>query len=81
MTIAQRIRRWREHAGLSKSDLARACDVTPEAVIQWERSEPKRSKTPKSTTPTHDNLEKVATAVGVSMAEFWGPLPSKRGAA
>jgi phage repressor protein C with HTH and peptisase S24 domain len=39
VTLAERIQRAREKAGLSKSELARAAGVSPSAVTQWENGE------------------------------------------
>lgn len=39
VTLAERVKKAREAAGLSKSDLARAAGVSPSAVTQWESGE------------------------------------------
>jgi len=57
MTLANRIKKAREAAKLTKSDLARACGVSPASVTQWENGE---TKTLEGT-----NLVKIATATGV----------------
>lgn len=69
MKLSERIRRWRQSRdGLTKSELARLCGVSSAAVAQWEQDvEP--------TTPTTGHIEKIAEAIGVSMAVFWGEPP------
>lgn len=57
MTLANRIKKAREAAKLTKSDLARACGVSPASVTQWENGETK--------TLEGSNLVKIATATGV----------------
>ena len=63
-----RIRRFREVARLSSRELAEAVGVVPSALSHWERG---------SATPTTKHVEAVAKALGLSMAEFYGPLPAK----
>lgn len=57
---------------MTKADLARACDVSSAAVAQWENED--------GTEPTHDSVEKIAKAIGVSLSVFWGepPAPTKK---
>ena len=71
--LSERITRWRESQALTKAELARRVGVSPEAVTQWERADEE-----KSTTPTTDNIEKIATAIGVTLSVFWGEPPAKR---
>ena len=68
MKLHERIYRWRKHAGLTMAALADACDVSSAAVAQWEE--------PDGTTPTSDNLEKIAKACKRTMSEFWGETPA-----
>lgn len=67
-----RIRRFREVAGLSAKQLADAVGVEPSAVSHWERQ---------AATPTTKHIEAIAKALGLTMPEFYGPLPAKRRAA
>jgi transcriptional regulator with XRE-family HTH domain len=62
-TIADRLRYWREKAGLSRKDLAAKLQVDPSAIRHWERgaSQPR-------------DLEAVAAACGIDMQRFWSPL-------
>lgn len=63
------MRRWRQaQEGLTKAEVARRCEVSGEAVLQWENGD---------ANPTSANVEKFATAVGVSMVAFWGEPPAK----
>ena len=65
--LNKRISAWRSVAGLSQADLARACGVTASAVTYWEQGE---------TEPTHTHVGRIAEACGVTLATFWGALPS-----
>lgn len=68
MTIAERITRWRtSREGLTRAVLAKKVGVTEIAVGHWERG---------TNDPTHENISKIAAAVGVSLAVFWGDPPA-----
>ena len=69
--IHERVTAWREHAGISKAELARQCDVSSAAVSQWEK--PKGDDD--AAEPSHESVEKIASACGATLSEFWGPLP------
>jgi phage repressor protein C with HTH and peptisase S24 domain len=56
-TLAERITKARETAGLSKSDLARAAEVSASAVTQWENGETK--------TLSGETLMRLAVALSV----------------
>jgi len=71
--VGKRIAKWREAKGLTQQDLARAVGVTHAAVYQWESDDADTH-----TTPSLENLEKVAAAFGVTLAKFYGPVPKKR---
>jgi transcriptional regulator with XRE-family HTH domain len=66
MDTATRILKWREFAGLSRAELAKTVDVSLQAVKYWENG---------AHPPTLANLEKIVSACGISMGEFWGPIP------
>lgn len=75
MNLGQRIATWRKAKGLSPQDLAKAVGVTPAAVYQWEY--PKGGTVPRTKT-----LTAIIDALGITMAEFYGPTPkTKKGAA
>lgn len=73
--LHERVTAWREHAGLTKAELARRCDVSSAGGAQWE--------TPKAdggTEPTHESVGKIAEACGATLSEFWAealPKPKK----
>lgn len=72
MKLSERIRRWREsrEPEVTKSELARRVGVSSAAVAQWEGD---------VTEPKHENVEKIADALGLTVAGFWGePPPLKR---
>jgi transcriptional regulator with XRE-family HTH domain len=68
--LSERIVRWRESRdGLTQAALAKKIGISPSAVAQWELGQ---------TVPTTDNLAKIAKALGVSLAAFWGDPPKKK---
>ena len=71
-TLAERITAWREWARVSKADLADALDVSTQTIRNWEKA---------VHPPTQNHLEHVVTFLGISLSQFWGPLPPKRDAA
>lgn len=68
--IPEHIRYWRDAAKLSKSQLARECQVTPSAVTRWENGE---------SDPPIATLERIAKACGVELWVFVRPLPVTQG--
>lgn len=58
--MSKRITQWREAAGLTQADLARAVEVSTAAVSMWETGK---------TCPTLSNLESIARLCGVSIDE------------
>lgn len=68
MKLNERITRWRESRGLTKSEFARRVDVSSAAVAQWENQD--------GTEPTHDSVDAIVKALGVSLSEFWGEPPA-----
>lgn len=68
--VGDRIAHWRKAKGWSQAQLAKAVGVSAAAVYQWEGSE-KIEKT----TPSSAHVEKVASALGITMAQFYGRLP------
>lgn len=65
--LAKRISRWRAARGLSRADLADACEVTVSAVGLWERGDGE---------PSFRSLVQLVDALGLSLAQFFGELPS-----
>ena len=59
----KRITYFRRLAGMKQVELARACKVSEAAVSLWEAGE----RTPR-------DLEAVAAACGVGLAEFYGEI-------
>lgn len=57
----EKIKAFREKAGMSQRDLAYAIGVSQAAIAQWETGE---------TQPTLDNLRKVADILGVSPGDL-----------
>lgn len=58
MSIRLRIKEARENRGLSKSELARRCGVTPSAAIEWEREGGNH--------PSVEKMERIAVELGVA---------------
>lgn len=74
MTLAERIKRWRKWSGLSQAELANKVGVSATAAFYWELGEDHK----KSSQPTHDNVEKIADAFGVSVPIFYSTPPSNK---
>jgi transcriptional regulator with XRE-family HTH domain len=68
--LNERITRWRESRGLTKSELARRVEVSSAAVAQWEN--------PDGTEPTHKSVEAIAKALDISLSQFWGDPPKRK---
>lgn len=66
--LGRRIRAWRVKARLSVKELAEAVGVDDSAVYHWESGR---------AAPRSENLGLVATACGIGLSEFYGPLPRK----
>lgn len=72
--LHERVTAWREHAGISKAELARRCEVSSAGGAQWEMP-----KSEGGTEPTHDSVDKIAEACGATLSEFWADtLPTKK---
>lgn len=65
MEIGARIARWRRSRGLTQRVLAQAAGVTVSAVSLWESGG----------SPSQSSLEAVVAVLGLTMAQFYGPLP------
>lgn len=73
MGINERLTRWRENKGMTKSALALAAETTPQAVDRIESGE---------SSPSLQMLERLVVALGLTMVEFYGRVPAKaKGAA
>jgi len=66
MLINERLTRWREHKGLTKAALASTAGTTPQAVGRIEAGD---------SDPSLEMLTKLVSAMKLTMAEFYGPLP------
>lgn len=64
MSIHRVIRERRESLGLSQEGLAKLCEVTRSAVQQWEKEN--------GTAPKRTQQARVATVLGLSIAELMG---------
>ncbi len=68
----KRIAAWRKAKGLSYADLADAVGVTVAAVYQWEGSGGHKTR------PALVTLEKIVDAFGLTMEQFYGPIPKAK---
>lgn len=68
MDINVRLTRWRELKGMTKSALAAAADTTPQAVDRIESGD---------SMPSLHMLDRLVEAMGLTMAQFYGPLPKR----
>lgn len=66
MDLGSRILAWLRARDMTQKALAAKVDVSPGAVTAWVKNE---------SDPTHKNLEAIVDALGLTMAEFYGPLP------
>lgn len=71
MDVPIRIRSWRKVKDLTQTELAEAAGVTVSAVSYWEAGK---------TSPKQEHLESVVEALGLTMAQFYGPIPKQRAA-
>lgn len=69
MEINERIHRWRKARGKTLQDIADKLDVTRSAVSYWETG---------TNVPQQKNLEALVEALGLTMVEFYGPIPKPR---
>ena len=69
MTLGERISAWRKSKDLTQQDLAEACAITVSAVSYWESDD---------TSPSQKNLEAIVSRFGISMAQFYGPVPKPK---
>lgn len=77
VSIAERIRRWREWSGLSLTELANRVGVSRNAATYWELPDDE----PNASEPTHANVQRIADAFGLTLAMFWSEPPKGRRAA
>ena len=59
-TFCRQLKAWREHVGISQSELARRMHVKPSLICQLESG---------VNSPTLDTVERVAKALGVKKIE------------
>ena len=72
--VHQRIARWADARGKTLQDLADAAGVSVGAVYQWIGTGRHKTK------PQLSHLEAIVAELGLTMAEFYGPLPAERAA-
>lgn len=63
--LSQRLRYWRENAGLSPVQLARKIGTHQSSISHWDA---------RRCFPGSLKLMEIARACGVSMRQFWGPM-------
>lgn len=66
--FGKRFAAWRAKAGFSQDDLGSRIGLSGPAIAQWETE---------VTDPAQKNLRAAVRAMGITMAEFWGPLPGR----
>ena len=64
MTIGECIRTARIAAGMTQTEVAEATDIPYQTIGHWERN---------STSPKFDSVEKIAKALGITVAELISP--------
>lgn len=68
MDLPLRIASWRKAKTLTQAQLAAAVGVSKSSVSLWESG---------STSPSQAHLTATVGALGLTMAEFYGPLPAE----
>lgn len=71
MDLHERLRYHAARLGLDGGQLADKVGVSRSAISRWMNGE----------YPTFENLQKVVAALGMTMEEFWRPLPEATEAA
>jgi transcriptional regulator with XRE-family HTH domain len=66
MDLGSRLLTWLRVKGLSQAQLAEKLNVSGTAVTFWCSGR---------NAPTQKNLELIVEVLGLTLAEFWGPLP------
>lgn len=67
LSLADRMRQWRNWAGLTMADVAAKVGVSKSAVTLWEKGR---------TSPTHNNVGKFCKSIGITKQQFEGDVPS-----
>lgn len=75
MEIGARIAAWRAAKGMTRQAFAKAVGVTVAAVYQWE-GEGKSAN--HHTTPTLESLDKIVDALGLTIVQFYGRIPTAK---
>jgi transcriptional regulator with XRE-family HTH domain len=65
-TIGERLSRWLMFKRIKAADLARALSVSRTTTHKWINNQ---------VSPDGDRLESIAKVLGISMVDFFGPLP------
>ena len=71
MDLGPRIAAWLRVRNMTQSALADACGVTPQAVTAWVRHNKPISQR---------NMEAILKTFGITIQEFYGPIPKKNAA-
>jgi transcriptional regulator with XRE-family HTH domain len=74
MELGARIEGWLKALGRTRRELANACGVTTSAVCLW------IGKGEKHVSPSHANLQKIVEFFGLTMEQFYGPVPEPKAA-
>ncbi len=68
--VHERIEEWSRLKGKSFQELADAAGVSVAAVYQWVGTKSTKTK------PQLSHLEAIVKELGLTMAQFYGPIPS-----
>lgn len=72
LPIGARIRRWRQHRGMTLKQLAEAAGLHTSSLHRMEHSQQE---------PKHSDLSALANAIGISLADFYALTPPDHGVA
>lgn len=69
MDLGERIAAWLRWFNITPSEIAVDIDVTAAAVYQWIGTGKHQ------TSPSQENLQKLVSALGITMERFYGRVP------
>lgn len=70
LDVHERIEKWAHLKSKSYQELADAAGVSVAAVYQWVGTKSTKTK------PQLSHLEAIVVELGLTMAQFYGPIPS-----
>lgn len=80
--MGDRLLRWLEVKGVSLTDLAKAAKVSVSAAHYWVATgrhggDGDKKGKPRRTRPSLQHIERAVARLGITMEQFYGPLPEQ----